>query len=119
MKIMDINLKLRIDLFAKDEPTLILFHLVEMFKSYAKENNFKPVLLIIPQKDDIDFINNNYHYYSNFLNRLKDIVVIDMYDIFPRFEDYPIYSDDDKYGGHPNDFANQIIAAVIKKKVLV
>ena len=117
MKIMNINLKLRVDLFKKSEPTALFQCLIEMFKIYAKENNFKPVLLMIPQKDDIEYIKKNGHYYDDLLKCLKDITVIDAYKAFKNLNLDQLYSDDNKYGGHPNKDGNQIIAQTIQKVV--
>ena len=116
--IQDINLKLRVRLFREIEPMVLFQIIVKMFVEYAKENNFKPILLIIPQKDDIEYMKKNGNYYWDVLKLLrKDLKIIDMYQQF-KIEnlDY-LYSDNDKYGGHPNKTANSIIATVLKREI--
>jgi lysophospholipase L1-like esterase len=115
---MDINLKLRVDLFSDKMPMLLLLKLVDMFKDFANENNFKPILLIVPQKDDVEYIKNNEHFYKGIVDQIKkSMTAIDMYDIFSLKNLNQIYSDDNKYGGHPNQYGNQLIAQEIQKVV--
>jgi len=114
MKIMDINLELRVNLFKDGEATDLIQKIIDLFVKYAKEQNVKPILLIVPQKDDIDFIRRNGHFYVDVF-KFPDsyLKVIDMYDVFINFED--IYSDDNKYGGHPNKKGNELIAKEVLK----
>ena len=112
----DINLKLRVDLYKKTEPAMLFQVIVKMFVQYAKENNFKPILLIIPQKDDVEYMKKNGNYYWEVLKLLRgNLKIIDMYKQF-KIEnlDY-LYSDDNKYGGHPNKTANLMIAEKINR----
>ena len=117
-KIHESNLKLRVDLFRKSEPIMLFQAIVKIFVQYAKENNFKPILLIIPQKDDVEYMKKHGNYYWEVLRFLKgDLKIIDMYQTF-KIEnlDY-LYSDNDKYGGHPNKTANEMIAKRLEKYV--
>lgn len=110
MKIMDINLQLRLQMFNDINCTSLLVKIAEEFVKYSNENSTIPILLIVPQKDDVDFIENNYHFYIDTFRHLK-MKVIDMYDVFKDYED--IYSDDSKYGGHPNKKGNELIAKTV------
>ena len=53
---MGINLDWRIKLF-KDKNTTVLFKkIIEEYVNYSKQDNFKPIFILLPQKDDILFI---------------------------------------------------------------
>lgn len=116
--IQNINLKLRVNLFKKPEAIMLFQVIVKMFVNYAKTNNFKPILLVIPQKDDVCYIKKHRNYYSDILRVLEsDLEIIDMYKKF-RYEKLDcIYSDDSKYGGHPNNKGNKIISLEVFKKL--
>ena len=118
MKIMNINLKLRIKLFKRKEATDLFLHIVKMFVEYAKDKKFKPILLVIPQKDDVEYIMKHNHYYRGILQDIDgELPVIDMYNLFKEQDLDVIYSDDNKYGGHPNNEGNKIISVEMKKKL--
>jgi hypothetical protein len=113
MKIMDINLKLRVDLYKKEYPVDLLLSIVKDFELYAKEKGFKPVLMIIPQKDDIEYIKKKKdYYYEAFLGKAKTYMkVIDTTSFLLEEKDLnELYSDDNKYGGHPCPKGNEKIA---------
>ena len=115
MKIMDINLKLRKNLFKTDE-AIDLFHvIIKDFVAYGKKQNFKPVFLLIPQKDDILYVKQKERFYQDFISKIKkDLLVIDMTDYFIDIENLDeYYSDDNKYGGHPCYKGNELIAQVL------
>lgn len=115
MKIMEINLKLRINLFHNSE-ALDLFHaIIKDFVSYGKKQDFKPVFLLVPQKDDIVYVKKKGRYYQDFLSCIKkDLLVVDMTDYFIDIADLDkYYSDDNKYGGHPCYKGNEFIAGVL------
>jgi len=111
MVIQEINLKLRKDLFWEKEPVCTLAFLISDFIIYAEEKGFKPVLLIIPQKDDV----TTDHFYKDFLDVFKDkpIAVVDMREHLEGKDLDELYSDDNKYGGHPNPEGNKLIAKVL------
>lgn len=110
MVIQEINLKLRKELFLEIEPRATLRLLVKEFIRYSEEKKFKPVLLIIPQKDDV----TTNHFYKSFLDSLKNrIAIIDMRDYLKKESLDELYSDDNKYGGHPNPEGNKLIAKIL------
>lgn len=114
--IMKINLKLRYDLFTKNKNAIKLFEkLVDDFVDYSKKNDFKPVFLFMPQKDDLLFIRQKGPYYDSFIQNIsKKIYTIDLTeDLMNRDDLDEIYSDDNKYGGHYSKFGNKVIAKII------
>jgi len=116
--IMWINLKLRVKLFKKKPSVTELFtKIVEEFEKYGKENNFVPVLLWMPQKDDLGFIEKKGNYYKKFLDNLK-IRKIDLTDHLMKYSNLDdLYSDDNKYGGHYSNKGNKFIAKEIKNNL--
>ena len=84
---------------------------------FAKQNNFTPVFLFLPQKDDIGFIKNNYNFYQKFedeISSIKDLHVIQITKKFLLEKEIDIiYSDDNEYGGHLSKRGNEIVASLI------
>ena len=65
--IMKTNLEWRIKLFHDKMAIELLVKIIEEYVKFGKENNFKPILSFLPQKDDLIFIKNNYHFYNDFI----------------------------------------------------
>ncbi len=119
--IMEINLKWRLKLF-QNSNTLILFQkLLERFSKYGLDQKFISIFLFIPQKDDIEFIKNNYHFYSDFINSINEIDGISFIDITENFLKVDnldeLYSDDNQYGGHLSKQGNELVAKIISQKL--
>jgi hypothetical protein len=115
--IMDINLKWRLQLYKNKEATTILEKILEKYVAFAKSNNFIPVFVFLPQKDDITFINNEYNFYQEIE---KKISLIEGLYVIPVTEQLvlenkidEIYSDDNEYGGHFSRVGNQNVASII------
>ena len=65
---MRINLDWRIKLF-KDKNTTILFKkIIEEYVNYSKQYNFKPIFILLPQKDDIYLLRKNIIFIKNLLD---------------------------------------------------
>ena len=115
--IMNINLKWRIKLYKNNEVKAILKKILEEYVVFAKQNNFTPVFVFLPQKDDIIFIKNNYNFYKKFedeLSSIKDLQVIPITKSFLLEKEIDVlYSDDNEYGGHLSKIGNQIVASLI------
>jgi len=115
--IMEINLKLRYKLYTKNREAVDLFiKLLEDFAAYGKKNNFTPVFLFMPQKDDLLFIRKKKSvYYSDFIEKIQnDIFTIDLIPYLLNRNDIDeVYSDDNVYGGHFSSYGNKLIAKII------
>jgi len=116
--IMWVNLRLRIKLFKKKPNAIELFtKIVEEFEKFGKEKGFVPVLLWMPQKDDLGYIRKYGNYYEKFLDGLS-VKKIDLTNSLINRKDLDdLYSDDNKYGGHYSNKGNQFIAEVINKEL--
>jgi hypothetical protein len=115
--IMDINMKLRINLFERNHEAVELFNaLILEFRKYAEENDFTPVFLLMPQKDDILYTRvNKKSYYEAFMRHISEqIMAIDLTaDLINRADLDELYSDDSRYGGHFSKKGNRLIADII------
>jgi hypothetical protein len=115
--IMDINLSLRVSLFKKNREAVILLQkLVEEFIEYGSKNDFTPVFLWMPQKDDILYIRKKKSaFYGQFITQIqKKLLTIDLTDILLPYKELgELYSEDSRYGGHHNKKGNSIIADFI------
>lgn len=119
--IMNINLKWRIKLYQNDKVTELFFAILNDYVLYSKKQNFKPIFLFLPQKDDLLFIKNNYHFFQNFLEQIKIIDGLFFIDITEQFLKITnldeLYSDDNEYGGHLSNKGNQMVASIINDAI--
>ena len=124
--IMKINLNWRIKLFTDENSLILLEEIIKEFVNYSAKK-FVPIFMWLPQKDDILFIKENYHFYESFNQKLKnidDLIFIDVtkYLIQEKNIDQ-LYSDNNEYGGHYSKEGNEKIAEIIfselKNKKLV
>ena len=115
--IMKINLRWRIKLFEDISSTLLLKRIIEEYAHYVKKQGSIPAIVFIPQKDDILFIKNNYHFYRNFMKELDAIdglIHINATDHFLKIKNLDeLYSDDNEYGGHLSREGNKELASII------
>ena len=119
--IMKINLEWRVKLYQDKQITLLLKKIIEEFILFSKQNQFKPVLVILPQKDDVNFIKKNFHFYENFLeelSNLEELQIIDTTKDFLQVKNLDsLYSDKNEYGGHYSVDGNQKIASIINDEL--
>ena len=54
--IMEINLKWRVQLFQNKNNLDLIIKILEEYVMFSKQNNFLPVFVFLPQKDDLLFI---------------------------------------------------------------
>jgi hypothetical protein len=118
-KIMKINLDWRLKLYKKPEVVDLFAKIVEEFISYAKEQDFTPVLALLPQKDDVLYIKKKRKFYNHFIDKVKDnILTIDLINTLIKEQDLDkLYSDDNEYGGHYSKFGNELVAKVIYNRL--
>ena len=119
--IMDINLKWRLRLFQNTDVITLFQKILERFSKYGLDENFVSIFIFIPQKDDIEFIKKNYHFYKNFIdiiNGINGIFFIDITEKFLRVSNLnELYSDDNQYGGHLSKHGNKLVAEIIYEQL--
>jgi hypothetical protein len=90
---------------------------MEEFLILSQKNNFKAILIILPQKDDVNFIKNNFHFYEKFLKELNNLPQLQIIDVTKDFLQVTnldnLYSEKNEYGGHYSQKGNQKIASII------
>jgi len=115
--IMKQNLKLRCYLYKKDFYAVkLLIELVKEFKKEVESQGSIPILVFMPQKDDLLFIKKKKnHYYNPFIKEIKEIVkTIDCTSsLIEEIDLDSLYSDKNEYGGHYTAKGNQRIAKII------
>lgn len=115
--IMRINLRWRIKLYECTDAISLLERIVNEYSVYARQNNFKPILVILPQKDDVNFIKNKFHFYRKFIKNITMIYNLHVIDIGEKLihesnlDD--LYSDQNEYGGHFSKTGNEKVAKII------
>ena len=119
--IMDINLKWRLRLFQNTDVITLFQKILERFSKYGLNENFVSIFIFIPQKDDIEFIKKNYHFYKNFIdiiNGINGIFFIDITEKFLKVSNLnELYSDDNQYGGHLSKHGNKLVAEIIYEQL--
>ena len=119
--IMDINLKWRLRLFQNTDVITLFQKILERFSKYGLNENFVSIFIFIPQKDDIEFIKKNYHFYKNFIdiiNGINGIFFIDITEKFLKASNLnELYSDDNQYGGHLSKYGNKLVAEIIYEQL--
>jgi hypothetical protein len=116
-KIMRINLQWRVMLYNLEESNNLMKKLVEEFVSYSKEQQFMPVFVFIPQKDDLNFIKTKFHFYKKFISeilQIKELYFIDLIQPLLEMHDLDeLYSDNNEYGGHLSKTGNKKVAEIV------
>ena len=119
--IMQINLNWRVKLFQDPDSCELLKMIMQEYVNYSKKMNFKPIFLFLPQKDDLTFIKNNFHFFKEFQDKLKsieDLILLDVTDSLLREKNLDdFYSDYSDYGGHFTKYGNKIISELIAKQL--
>lgn len=88
----------------------------EDFSSFAKENNFKPILLYLPAIEDVrDFKKTSDRYYAHF-NTTEELTVLDFMDVLSHNENINDCYVDSLWGGHYSHRGNQILAEYLEKQ---
>lgn len=119
--IMKINLEWRLKLYENKIARKILIKIIEEFIKFGKDNEFVPIFLFIPQKDDIIFIKNNFHFFKSFVEMIEKINGLYMIDVTEKILEKSnldeLYSDDNQYGGHLSKKGNQLLATIIHNEM--
>ena len=119
--IMQNNKQWRIRLFQDSGSCKLLKMIIQNYVDYSKQQNFHPIFIFLPQKDDLIFIKNNSHFFENFSNELKSmdgLTLIDVTNDLLRKKDLGIlYSDNNDYGGHFSKEGNKLISELIARQL--
>jgi hypothetical protein len=115
--IMKINLKWRIQIYKDEKTTRLLKEIIKNFVSYSEQEKFVPVFIFLPQKDDINFMRDNYNFYQEFVESLSEIKDLNYIDVTKHMlidqNLDSFYSDQNEYGGHYSKLGNEKISKII------
>ena len=119
--IMKINLKWRLKLFKDKDAIMLLKEILKEFVKFSEKNNFQPVFIFLPQKDDLRFIQKEHNFLKEFVNDITNITGINYIDIIDellKIQDLDTYySDNNEYGGHFSKEGNRKVALIIQKEL--
>lgn len=119
--IMKRNLEWRIRLYKNKNIVSLLEMIIDEFVKYSKQEKFHPVFIFLPQKDDILFIKNNFHFYNEIVRRLEikpNLIYIDIMEDLLNYEKLnELFSEYSQYGGHYSKIGNEFIAKLIFNKL--
>lgn len=115
--IMKINLEWRIKLFKNQDVTQLLEKIINEIIDFSNRENFIPIFIWLPQKDDIIFIKKKYHYFEKFNKNIKNFEKLRFIDITKYLLQEKnidnLFSDNNEYGGHYSKLGNQKISQII------
>lgn len=121
--IMNNNLEYRVNLYKDKNNIDLLIEELKLFETLSKEYNFKACFLVMPQKDDVKYIQTKKdHFYKTLIDRIPDN--IEYIDIFENLKGYSseeldsLYSEKSDYGGHFSNRGNEFIANVLYRKLI-
>jgi len=119
--IMKRNLEWRVKLYENKNIVLLLEMIIDEYVNYSKKEKFQPIFIFLPQKDDILFIKNNFHFYSEIVKRLENKSNLVFIDIMEDFLNYKklndLFSENSQYGGHYSKVGNEFVAKLIYDKL--
>ena len=110
------NIELANDLYLDNKSTDLFRLLIKRYKNITKKNNSIPVIIIFPQKVDIDLFKKNKNNYCSFFNSIKNIKIIDLTKFLSNKNTQKIYLDAE-HGGHLTTYGNRIVAEKIQKEL--
>ena len=106
------EIKYRKDLFRKNKVLIEL--LIKDYVDFAKQNNFTPILLILPSIEDVRYyIKTKDKYYFPNINKIKNIKTLDFMDSLLNNKPGDYYVDSN-WGGHYNTLGNKELAKFLE-----
>jgi len=109
------NIESANNLYTIKETTQLFKLLIKRFKDNVEKRSSIPVIIIFPQKKDIELFRKGENYYCNFFNSIRDIKIIDLTKFLSKRNMKKIYFDDE-YGGHLTAYGNRIVAIKIQQE---
>ena len=110
------NIEFANDLYL-DPVSIKLFKLlIRRFKINSKKKNSTPIVIIFPQKKDIELFRNRKNNYCFFFKSIKDIKIIDLTKFLSKKNLQKIYLDEE-HGGHLTAYGNKIVTKKIEQEL--
>lgn len=119
--IMKNNLEYRVKLYEDNQNINLLIEELKLFKMLSSKYDFTPYFFIMPQKDDVNYMNQHKHYYKELVDNVpSDIKCIDLYNDLKGLSATKLnelYSEDSEYGGHFSSIGNNFVAEIVYNKI--
>ncbi len=100
-------------LYNDKQSTTLFKLLIKKFKKNTQKKNSIPVIVIFPQKRDIELFRQSKNYYCSFFSSIKDIKIIDLTEFLSKKNINKIYLDEE-HGGHLTAYGNRIVTNKIE-----
>ncbi len=110
------NIEVANNLYVDQESIKLFRSLIKRFKNNTKKRNSIPVIIIFPQKKDIELFRKGQNYYCNFFNSIKDLKIIDLTKFLSKKNIEKIYLDEE-HGGHLTAYGNRIVTKKIQQEL--
>ena len=96
--------------YQNEHATTLLAAIVRRFAETARSNGAVPILVIIPQLLDLQYLKNGNHFYLDFLDSLEGVLnTVDLGPTLLEQEDDTVMYIEDKFGGHLSPEGNRIV----------
>jgi len=119
--IMRRNLQWRVNLYKTKTAVELLKQIIIEYVEFSRKEKFIPILMFMPQKDDLLFIKKNYYFFKNFENELEDIKDLKVFKITDELLKQTdldlLYSDNNEYGGHFSKAGNKLVSEIVERKL--
>lgn len=114
MHVMRRNIQMTRDLYANAETSALFEALVRRFVQFCTSRGAMPILLMMPQRMDIERIKKGDHYYHDFMQAMsKHLTVVDAANALLSDQDIDSLYINDHYGGHLSIAGNQRVADLL------
>ena len=110
------NIEVANNFYKDDEYTKLFKLLISRFKNNTKKRNSIPIIIIFPQKKDIELFRKNQNYYCSFFNSIKDLKIIDLTKFLSNKNIEKIYLDEE-HGGHLTAYGHRIVTKKIQQEL--
>ncbi len=108
------NIQMTRDLYANAESAALFEALIKRFVHFCTDRGAIPILLMMPQRMDIERIRKGDHYYHDFMQAMsKHLTIVDAGDALLSEPDLDSLYINDRYGGHLSVAGNQRVAALL------
>ena len=110
------NVEFANQLYLDKNSTNLFRLLIDRFIKSTKKKNSIPIIIIFPQKADIDLYRKKKNNYCSFFNSIKNITIIDLTKFLSKQNIQRIFLDPE-HGGHLTSYGNKIVAKKIQKEL--
>jgi lysophospholipase L1-like esterase len=108
------NIEFANKLYLEEKSTKLFRLLIQRFKNNVKKKNSIPVIIVFPQRRDIELFRKNKNHYCDFFNSIEDVKIIDLTKYLSNKDLKKIYLDEE-HGGHLTNYGNKVVSKKIQE----